>query len=98
VADIFAEISRNRTKAAQKVLGYLQRGESAEQLIHNARRFLFLRGRDSHDYKFSSAVLEDYYNVSPKLRDRCLATAVFNLRGSGGKDTNLVQRTREALG
>lgn len=98
VEDIFAEISRNRTKAAQKVLGYLQQGESAEQLIHNARRFLFLRGRDSHDYKFSSAVLEDYYNVSPKLRDRCLATAVFNLRGSGGKDTSLVQRTREALG
>lgn len=98
VEEIFAEISRNRTKAAQKVLGYLQQGESAEQLIHNARRYLFLRGRDSHDYKFSSAVLEDYYNVSPKVRDRCLASAVFNLRGSGGKDTNLVTRTREALG
>lgn len=98
IEDIFAEISRNRTKAAQKVLGYLQRGDSPEQLIHNARRFLFLRGRDSHDYKFSSAVLEDYYHVSPKLRDRCLATAVFNLRGSGGKDTSLVQRARAALG
>jgi hypothetical protein len=97
VEDIFAEISRNRTKAAQKVLGYLQRGESPKELIDNARRFLFLRGRDSHDYKFSSAVLEDYYNVSPELRDRCLATAVFNLRGSRGKDTNLVQRTRAAL-
>ncbi|MGB0579671.1 MAG: hypothetical protein ACPGVU_08225 [Limisphaerales bacterium] len=97
IEDVFAEISRNRTKAAQKVLGYLQGGQSAQELIHNARRYLFLRGRDSHDYKFSSAVLEDYYNVSPKLRDRCLATAVFNLRGSGGKDTNLVQRTLEAL-
>jgi hypothetical protein len=97
VEEIFAEISRNRTKAAQKVLGFLNEGGSPKLLIDNARRFLFLKGRDSHDYKFSSAVLEDYYNISPKQRDRCLAAAVFNLRGSGGKDTNLVARTRAAL-
>lgn len=98
VEEIFADINRDKTRAARKTLGYLRNGGSAKDLIDTARRFLFLKGRDSHDYKFSSAVLEDYYNVSPELRDRCLATAVFNLRGSGQKDTDLVKRTREAFG
>ncbi len=95
--DIFAEINRNKMRAAGRTLGYLQGGGDAKEFIDHARRLLFLKGRDSHDYKFSSAVLEDYYNVSPAIRDRCLATAVFNLRGSGQKDTDLVGRIREAL-
>ena len=59
---------------------------------------MFLKGRDSHDYKFSSAVLEDYLHVSPPWRDRFLAASVYNLRGSRDKDNPLVQRTRAALG
>ena len=55
---------------------------------------MFLKGTDSHDYKFSSAVLEDYAHVSPAWRDRFLAASVFWLKGSGGADTSLVRRTR----
>ena len=95
---IFAEISSDRSKAAGKVLAYLQNGGPAKQLIDQARRYLFLKGSNSHDYKFSSAVLEDYYHISPALRDRYLASSVFNLRGSGDKNTDLVKRTRAALG
>jgi hypothetical protein len=58
---------------------------------------IFLKGNNSHDYKFSSAVLEDYYHVSPAWRNRYLAASVFNLRGSGGPDNELVKRTRAAL-
>ena len=58
---------------------------------------IFLKGRDAHDYKFSSAVLEDYQNISPSWRDRYLAASVFNLRGSGDSDNELVKRTRAAL-
>jgi hypothetical protein len=87
--------------AARKVLGYLKDGspdnQSAKQLIDAARVLTFLKGNDAHDYKFSSAVLEDYYNISPEWRDTYLATNVFNLQGSGGKDNALVQRTRAAL-
>jgi len=43
-------------------------------------------------------VLEDYQNVSPALRARFLAASVFNLRGSGDADNDLVKRTRAALG
>ena len=31
-----------------------------------ARRLIFTKGTDSHDYKFSSAALEDFYHVSPR--------------------------------
>ncbi len=96
IGDIFAEIDRDRQLAASKMLGYLQRGD-AEPLIDEARRLLFLKGTDSHDYKFSSAVLEDYYHLSQKWRDRYLAAAVFNLRGSGSGDNDLVKRVQSAI-
>jgi hypothetical protein len=47
----------------------------------HARRLIFLKGDNAHDYKFSAAVLEDYFNVSPAWRAQFLATSVFNLRG-----------------
>jgi hypothetical protein len=96
VEEIFAEINRNRATAARKALGYLEQGDAAT-LIDAARRLVFLKGDDSHDYKFSSAVLEDYYHISPQWRNTFLAAAVFQLNGSGQADNPLVQRTRAAL-
>lgn len=95
---IFREVSDNRGEAARSVLGYSQGGGDVDKFIQQARVQVFLKGRDAHDYKFSSAVLEDYRNVSPAWRDRYLAASVYNLRGSGGGDNPLVQRTRQALG
>ena len=62
-----------------------------------ARRLIFAKGRDSHDYKFSSAALEDFYNLGPRWRPYFLASSMFNLAGSGQPDNELIQRTREAL-
>jgi hypothetical protein len=98
VAEIFADISRDRMQAAGKTLTYLQAHPDPAEFIHSARLLIFLKGTDAHDYKFSSAVLEDYQNLSPQWRGRFLASSVFNLRGSGGADNLLVQRTRAALG
>jgi hypothetical protein len=56
-----------------------------------------MKGDDPHDYKFSSAVLEDYYHASPRWRDRFLASSLLLLPGSADKDNNLVKRTRSAL-
>jgi hypothetical protein len=96
--DIFAEISHDRMAAARSSMAYLQQGQQAQDFIDAARRLVFLKGTNSHDYKFSSAVLEDYQNVSPGWRNRFLAASVFSLRGSGDKDNELVKRTRAALG
>jgi hypothetical protein len=97
IAQIFAEISHDRTAAARMTLGYLQSGGRPAEFIAAARRLIYLKGTDSHDYKFSEAALEDYFHVAPELRDRYLAASVFNLRGSGAPDNQLVQRTRHAL-
>jgi hypothetical protein len=98
IADIFADVSRNRMRAAQKVLGLLEKDPAKLQpLMAAARRLIFSKGRDSHDYKFSSAALEDYYHLSPAWRARFAAASVFWLKGSGERDNDLIRRTRAAL-
>jgi hypothetical protein len=95
--EIFSNVSGNRDAAARGALAYAQNAQQADDFIRRARLLVFLKGRDSHDYKFSSAVLEDFRNLSPEWRDRFLATSVYNLRGSKAKDNDLVERTRQAF-
>ncbi len=105
IDEIFADVSNDRMMAARKLSAYLKENPQSEKspgglpggFMAAARRLIFLKGNNSHDYKFSSAALEDYYNVSRIWRDRYLAASVFNLRGSGGPDNELVKRTRVAL-
>ena len=97
MTEIFADVSRDRLTAARKVLAYLKDHPDPKEFIDAARRLIFLKGDNAHDYKFSAAVLEDYAHISPAWRDRYLAASVFNLHGSGDKDNGLVKRTREAL-
>jgi hypothetical protein len=94
---IFESISGSRTKAAQQTLAFARANPEPHDFINRARTLTFLKGRDTHDYKFSSAVLEDYLNVSAAWRDKFLATSVFNLKGSRENDSPLVARTRAAL-
>ena len=95
--EIFAEASRDRMTAARKALAYLQAGRDPRPLIDAARRLVFLKGNDAHDYKFSSAVLEDYNQASPGWRDRYLASSLLLLPRPADRDNSLVQRTRAAL-
>jgi len=97
VPEIFADVSGQPQVAAQKVLHFLNNEGDPKQLIDAARVLVFLKGSNAHDYKYSSAILEDFYHVSPAWRNRCLAGGVFLLRGSGASDNRLVQRTRAAL-
>lgn len=94
---ILRDIGGDKLSAARRVLAYRHGDGDPTPLMDAARVAIFLKGSDSHDYKFSSAVLEDYYHVSPTWRDRFLAASVFWLRGSQGKDNSLVARTRAAL-
>jgi hypothetical protein len=100
VEEIFAEVSGDKAsklRAAGKILAYLKDNPDPKPLADAARRLIFLKGRDSHDYKFSSAVLEDYAFMAPAWRNRYLAASVFNLKGTGDRDNDLVKRTRAAL-
>jgi hypothetical protein len=98
VEEIFTAIGQDRLTAARKTLGFLQaKGPASQELWTTARRLIFAKGNDSHDYKFSSAALEDYYHLTPAWRDRFLAMSMFNLKGSTAGDTDLYRRMRGAV-
>jgi hypothetical protein len=97
VEEIFADISNDKLAASRKILAWLKENPDPKALADAGRRLIFLKGRDSHDYKFSSAVMEDYKAMAPEWRDRYLAASAFFLRGSGDSDNDLVKRTRAAL-
>jgi hypothetical protein len=95
---VFAELSRDKLSAARMALRVLKGNPGgAKALTDEGRRLTFRKGSDSHDYKFSSAVLEDVALLSPGVRDRFLAASLFWLKGSGAPDSPLVKRTRAAL-
>ncbi|MEY2409063.1 MAG: hypothetical protein QOF48_1733 [Verrucomicrobiota bacterium] len=95
--EICAAITQDKPAAARQILAWLKENPDVGPLAAAMRRLVFLKGRDAHDYKFSSAVLEDYQTLAPPWRERFLASMPFWLRGSGDKDNELVQRTRAAL-
>jgi hypothetical protein len=97
INDVFKTLGDNPTLAAEKALALLKQEGKAKQLIDAARVLVFLKGNDAHDYKFSTAVLEDYEHVSPQWRNVFLASNMFNLRHSKEQDSGLVKRTEAAL-
>jgi len=97
VEAIFAQVHGEPMAAAENMLAYLGQSGSAKELMDAARALVFIKGDNAHDYKFSSAVLEDYYQISPAWRDLYLATSVFKLRGSAEQDNALAERARAAL-
>jgi hypothetical protein len=98
IEEIFSDVSKDRVTAARKTLALLEAKNAEPQALMTAgRRLIFNKGRDSHDYKFSSAALEDFYHATPAWRDRYLATSMFNLHGSQDPDNGLIKRTRAAL-
>jgi hypothetical protein len=98
VGEVFSTLSKDKPAAARLALGLAKESPAAaRQLVDAGRLLVFLKGTDSHDYKFSSAVLEDYTHISPAWRDRFLAASVFWLKGSAGPDAPVVKRTRAAL-
>lgn len=96
--EIFRDIGREPQQAAAKALSLLNKNpQGAEEMIDAARVLIFKKGNDAHDYKFSSAVLEDYYHISPGNRDRFLAASVYKLAGTNQRDNQLVQRIEAAF-
>jgi len=98
VDEICADVGGDKLGASRKILTWMKANPDPRELMAAARRLIFLKGRDSHDYKFSSAALEDFFHCSPAWRNRFLAASVFWLKGSGAPDNDLVKRTRAALG
>ena len=97
VEEIFTTLPGDRLLAARRALAYLEAGGSPQAFTDAAQRLVYLKGTDSHDYKFSSAIIEDYRAISPAFRNRFLAASVFWLKGSGEPESPLVARSRAAF-
>lgn len=96
-ASVLEAVGQDGRDAVRKAYSYLHSGGSAKSLMGAARALIFAKGTDSHDYKFSSAVLEDFHFMAPSRRDRLLAASMVQLRGSGARDNPLIERVRNAL-
>ena len=97
---IFETLTDDPLQAARSAKRFLDESNdpsAAAELMHQARTLIFLKGNNSHDYKFSSAVLEDYGHVSPKWRNAYLASSLFRMRAAGDATNDLVGRTQAAL-
>lgn len=99
IEEIFELVGKDTLLAARKTLNAVkQKTVDPVALMAVARRLIFAKGFDSHDYKFSSAALEDFFHASPRWRNHFLAASLFNLKGTSHRDNPLVQRTRAILG
>lgn len=95
---IYREVSDDPMLAAQMTMRLLADNEkAATDLMSTGRRLIFTKGTNSHDYKFSSAALEDFYHVTPMWRDRYLASSLFQMRGAKARDNTLIQRAKASL-
>lgn len=92
VDDVFNKMSGNRKEAAAAILRLAQDPASAHEIVRVARHMIFLKGNDAHDYKFSSAALEDFELVSPKWRPYYLAGCSHLFRTGSDKDSALATR------
>ena len=98
VDSILKNINANGDQAASQVLGLLDHDPAASHTLLDAtRQMIFLKGSGSHDYKYSSAVLEDFHHISPAWRNRYLASSIYKFRGSEEPNTELLPRIRAAL-
>ena len=94
---VFNAVGRQPLEAARHAMNFLSFDHNAEILMNAARRLIFLKGTDAHDYKFSTAALEDYYKISPVVRNQFMAASMYNLKGTSAADNKLVDRIRAAL-
>jgi hypothetical protein len=98
IPTIFETMGTDRREGSRQMFRYLAAGGDPRSVVDHARRLVFLKGNDSHDYKFSSAALEDYRVLSTPWRNRFLAASTYQLRNQGEATRPLVKRIRDALG
>ena len=97
--DAFSELPHDRTAGARKALHYLQHGGSADALVASARRQLARSGRQSHDYKFTEAALENHRKMAPGAwRDRILSASMAYFTGSATAPSPASRRALQLLG
>lgn len=96
-ARIFDEISRDRKKAAAMAVGYLHKGGHVDDVFALARRMIFHKGNESHQYKYGAALWEEVrLATDPKWQTALTAAAMSYVPAANAPDSPLMNRAREA--
>lgn len=95
--EILSAISTDRAEAAAKAYAYDQKFGHSNEVFDGARRLVFTKCTEHHQYKWPAAVFEDYGRVSPEWRPHMAATAMYYLRGTGHPDSPVIERALEEL-
>ncbi len=84
--------SKDRAASAAQILNLAQDPAGAYEVVRKARELVFLKGTDAHDYKFSSAALEDYQLISPAFRAQYLAGCSYLFKTGSDANAPLAKR------
>ena len=77
---------------------YLRHGGSADTFVASARRQLARNGRQSHDYKFTEAALENHGEIAPTARrDRILSASMAYFQGPATAPSPVSQEAMQLL-
>jgi hypothetical protein len=98
IAAILETLGQDRHKAATQTYAYLSRGGSADLVFDAARRLIFHKGRDSHDYKYGAALWEEsLLSTDARVKTALVASSMFNLTSPKTPDSPLMIRARAAI-
>jgi hypothetical protein len=94
---IFTTVATDRIAAARSAFAYANRHASNPALFSVARRLVFTRATDPHDYKYPAAAFEDIPTVSPAWRPHMLAAAMLHIPSPTVPESPVIQRARDAV-
>lgn len=98
IADIFATADSDRREAAAKVVGFLGKGGTPEDVFAAGRRMIFHKGPDSHQYKYGAAIWEEVLLANdPRWQAPLTAAALAYWPGAKTRESGLMRRAREAV-
>jgi len=94
---ILATTASDRVAAARSAFAYTTRHADHPALFSAARRLVFTRATDTHDYKYPAAAFEDIPIVSPTWRPHLLAASMLHIPAPAMPESPVIQRAREAV-
>jgi hypothetical protein len=98
IVEVFDAVTSDRVLASRKALGYLQSGGTPERLFAEARRMIFHKSKDSHEYKYGAAVWEECLLASDPKWQAPLASAMLSyVPGTKTADSPLMKRARASV-
>jgi hypothetical protein len=83
--------------AARSAFAYAKRHANHPSLFSAARRLVFTRAADTHDFKYPAAAFEDISSVSPPWKPHMLAASILHIPAPTMPESQVIQRARDAV-